>query len=158
MDVIRPELSKLSALELENLPYYTLKPANMNQSAPNFLTIYMTNRSRMSFILVLIGLEHLELFVLELGKIAEFDFAYTLASSSYKYEPISTKHGQNEYDHKISDEVDYGCNQTRTVWVICLWIRKFAMFDFVYTLASANINQSVPNCIAVYMTIRSRMS
>ena len=59
---------------------------------------------------------------------------------------------------KILDEFDYGSNQTRTIWVICPWIRKFAMFDFVYTLASANIDQSVPNLATIYMPIRSRIS
>ena len=29
--------------------------------------------------------------------------------------------------------------------------------DFVYTLSSTNINQSAPNLVKVYMTIRSRM-
>ena len=58
--------------------------------------------------------------------------------------------------------------------VICPWIRKFAIFDFVYTLACANIDQSVPNLANIrswmslimgqiepehlYVTIRSRMS
>ena len=37
-----------------------------------------------------------------------------LHSSIYKYQPISTKLGQNVYDHKISDEFDYGSNRTRT--------------------------------------------
>ena len=78
--------------------------------------------------------------------------------SIYKYWPISTKLGQNVYDHKISDEFDYGSNRTRTVQVICPWIRKFAMFDFVYTLASANIDQSVPNLATIYIPIKSRMS
>ena len=32
------------------------------------------------------------------------------------------------------------------------------MFDFVYTLASANIDQSVLNLATIYMPIRSRMS
>ena len=32
------------------------------------------------------------------------------------------------------------------------------MFDFVYTLASANIDQSVPNLATMYMPIRSAMS
>ena len=32
------------------------------------------------------------------------------------------------------------------------------MFDFVYTLASANIDQSVPNLATMYMPIRSGMS
>ena len=56
------------------------------------------------------------------------------------------------------DLVDHGSNQTRTAWVICPWIRKFAIFYFVYTLASANINQSVPILATIYMPIRSRMS
>ena len=35
---------------------------------------------------------------------------------------------------------------------------KIAEFDFVYTLASTNINQSVPNFVKMNTTIRSRMS
>ena len=35
---------------------------------------------------------------------------------------------------------------------------KIAAFDFVYSLASTNINQSVPNLVTVYMSIRSQMS
>ena len=35
---------------------------------------------------------------------------------------------------------------------------KNAESDFVYTLASTNINQSAPNLVKMYMTIRSRMS
>ena len=49
-----------------------------------------------------------------------------------------------------------GTNRTRTVQVICP--RKFAIFDFVYTLASTNIDQSVLNLATIYMPIRSRMS
>ena len=37
-------------------------------------------------------------------------------------------------------------------------MRKFAIFDCVYTLASANIDQSVPNLAAIYLPIRSRVS
>ena len=35
---------------------------------------------------------------------------------------------------------------------------KIAEFDFVYTLASANIDQSAPNLVKMYVTIRSWMS
>ena len=35
---------------------------------------------------------------------------------------------------------------------------KFAESDFVYTLASTNIDQSVPNLVTVYMPIKSQMS
>ena len=39
-----------------------------------------------------------------------------------------------------------------------LEIRKFAIFNITYTLASANFDQSVPNLATIYMPIRSRMS
>ena len=42
-----------------------------------------------------IGPEQLELFALELGKIAAFDFVYSLASTN---KPISTKLGHNVYE------------------------------------------------------------
>ena len=115
----------------------------------------MPMRARMSLIMGQIEAEHPEVFALEFGKIAESD---CLHSSTYKYWPISTKLGQNVYEHKISDDFDYGSNRTRTVRVTCPWIRKFAIFDFVYTLASANIDQSVPNLATIYMSIKSRMS
>ena len=35
---------------------------------------------------------------------------------------------------------------------------KIAESDFVYTLASTNINQSEPNLVKMYVTIRSWMS
>ena len=35
---------------------------------------------------------------------------------------------------------------------------KIAETDFVYTLAFPNINQSAPNLVKMYVTIRSRMS
>ena len=37
-------------------------------------------------------------------------------------------------------------------------MRKFAKFDFVYTVASANIDQSVPTLATIYMPISSRIS
>ena len=35
---------------------------------------------------------------------------------------------------------------------------RIAESDFVYTIASTNIDQSAPNLVRMYMTIRSRMS
>ena len=35
---------------------------------------------------------------------------------------------------------------------------KFAEYDFVYTLASTNINQSTPNLVKMYVIIRCQMS
>ena len=42
--------------------------------------------------------------------------------------------------------------------VYALELQKFAIFDFVYTLASANIDKSVLNLATLYMPIKSRMS
>ena len=38
-----------------------------------------------------------------------------------------------------------------------LEFRKIAESAFVYTLASTNIDQSAPNLVKMYVTIRSRM-
>ena len=35
---------------------------------------------------------------------------------------------------------------------------KIAEYDFVYSLSSTNIDQSAPNLVQMYVTIRSRMS
>ena len=37
-------------------------------------------------------------------------------------------------------------------------LQKCAIFDFVYSLSSANIDQSVPNLATIYLAIKSRMS
>ena len=95
MEPIGQELSELSALELENLPYltlfighiepeclelfalefgkiaendfvYTLSSTNINQSASKLVKVYMTIRSRMNLIMKLIGLELSQLSALEL--------------------------------------------------------------------------------------------
>ena len=79
---IRPELSELFALELENLPYLTLASANIDRSVPNLATIYMSKGSRMRSIMGQIEPEHLELFALKFEKIAEYFF--NLHSIIYK--------------------------------------------------------------------------
>ena len=71
---------------------------------------------------------------------------------------MGTKLGQTIHDHKISLEFDYGCNWIGTTTVICPWIRKIAVFYFVYTLASTIIDQSAPNLVKRYRAIRSRVS
>ena len=66
-----PERSELSALDLENLPYfifYVLESANIGQSAPDLVTIYMTIRSQMSSSMGHDGAEHPEFFALESRK------------------------------------------------------------------------------------------
>ena len=106
MDLIGPELFELSALENGKFAkfdfVYTPASANIDQSVPNLATIYIPIKSRMSSMVGQIESEHLELFALEFGKIAES--------------------------------------------------------EFVYTVASTNINQSAPDLVRMYVTIRSWMS
>ena len=42
--------------------------------------------------------------------------------------------------------------------LLALEFGKIAKSDFVYTLASTNINQSAQNLVKIYLTIRSRTS
>ena len=39
-----------------------------------------------------------------------------------------------------------------------LELKRIAIFTFVYSIASTNINQSTSNLVKIYMTIRSRMT
>ena len=49
---------------------------------------------------------------------------------------------QTEFEHPALFVLEFG---------------KIAESDYVYTLASTNINQSAPNLVKMYVTIRSRM-
>ena len=42
--------------------------------------------------------------------------------------------------------------------LFALELGNIAAFDVVYSLASTNINQSAPNLVTMYMSIRSQMS
>ena len=107
MDLIEPELFELhvSAIGIRKFAIFdfvnTPASANIDQSVPNLAKIYLPIRSRMSLIMGKIEPEHPELFALEFGKIAEY--------------------------------------------------------DFVYSLSSTNIDQSAPNLVKMYMTIRVKM-
>ena len=102
INLIGTEWSELSALYQEKMLYLTLftqslSSANIGQSAPNLVKIFMSNRIWMNSIMGLIGPEQLELFALELGKIATLD---CLLSSIHKYKPSSTRLGHNEYEYR----------------------------------------------------------
>ena len=60
----------------------SLSSANIDKSAPNLVKIFMFNRIWMNLIMGPVGPEQLELFALELGKIATVDFVYSLASTN----------------------------------------------------------------------------
>ena len=59
---------------------------------------------------------------------------------------MSTKLSQNVYNHKILDEFNYG---------FALEFAKNAESNFVYTLATANVYQLVPNMVLMYVSVRS---
>ena len=42
--------------------------------------------------------------------------------------------------------------------LFALELGKIASFDFVYSLASTNINQSAPDLVTIYMSIKFQMS
>ena len=56
---------------------------------------------------------------------------------------MSSNMGQIESEHPELFALEFG---------------KIAESDFVYTVASTNIDQSTPNLVKMYVTIRSRMS
>ena len=51
-----------------------------------------------------------------------------------------------------------GQTEAEHLELFALEFGKIAESDFVYTLASTNIDQSAPNLVKIYITIRSRMS
>ena len=86
-----------------------------------------------------------------------------LHSSICKYWPISTKLGHNIYAQKVSDEFNSGTNRIGTSGVICPWIWKncwiwLCLHSSIYNIASTNIDQSAPNLVKMYVTIRLQMS
>ena len=86
MELMGPELSKLSDFELKKLAIFDfgryLQMLECKQSVPNLAIIYMPIRSRMRLIMGPIEPEHLELFALEFGKITEYDYVSTLSSTN----------------------------------------------------------------------------
>ena len=108
----------------------------------------------MSSIMGQIKAEHPELFTLEFGKIAESDFIYTLASRS-------TNMNQSE-PNMVKMYVTIRSQMSLIMDLIVpelseLFTREFAKiaeYDFVYILASTNVDQLVPNMVTIYMTLR----
>ena len=86
MGEIEPEHPELLALEFGKIAetdfFYALASANINQSAPNLVKMYVAISSQMSLIMNVIRPELYELFAFEFAKIAESDFVYTLASTN----------------------------------------------------------------------------
>ena len=76
---------------------YTLSSANIDQSVPNLVKIFLSNRIWMSLIMGPNGPEQLSYLLLNWEKLLHL---ICLLTSIYKYKPISTKFGHNEYEHR----------------------------------------------------------
>ena len=85
MEQIKPEHPELFALEFEKIAetdfVYTLASTNINQSAPNFVKIYVTISSQMSLIMNVIGPELLSYLPLTLQKLLNLT-VYTVTSTN----------------------------------------------------------------------------
>ena len=196
MGQIEPEHLELFALEFGKIAeydfVYTLSSTNIDQSAPNLVEMYVIIRSQMSLNMDLIGpelfeisaleleilpcltLEHLELFALEFGKIAEYDFVYTLSSPNIDqsapnlvemYVIIRSQMSLNMdligpelFEISALELEILPCLTLEHLELFALEFGKIAEYDFVYTLSSPNIDQSAPNLVEMYVIIRSQMS
>ena len=160
MGQIKSEHPELYALEFGKIAepnfVFTLASTNIEQSAPNLIKIYVTIRSQMSSIMDLIGPELSELSALEFENFPYLTMFYSLAYANIVQSapnvvtihiPMSTR------TSLIMDQIEPEHPE-----LFALEFRKIAESDFVYTLASTNIDQSAPNLVKMYMTIRSRMS
>ena len=107
--------------------------------------MYMTIRSQISLIMDIIGPELSELSTLEFENFFIFDYVYTLASANIDqsipnlatiYIPIKSRMssimGQIEFEHSGLFALEFG---------------KIAESNFVYNLATANVDQLVPNMV-----------
>ena len=147
IELEHPELFALEFGKMAESDFiYTLASTNINQLASNVLKMYVTIRSPTSSIMDSIGPELSELFAIEFEKLLNLT-VYTLASeiltNQYQtwpqynyYMPIrswmSSIKGQIEPVHLELFALEFG---------------KMTESDFVYTLASTNINQSAPNLV-----------
>ena len=110
----------------------------------------------MSSIMGQIEAKHQELFALEFGKIAESDFVYTLASTNINQSAPNLVKIYVTIRSQMSLIIDL--IESELSELFALEFAKIAESDFVYTLASANVDQLVANMVTIYMTLRSLMS
>ena len=115
----------------------------------------MPLRSQLSFIMEQIELEHPQLFVLEFGKIAESDCLRSSISNINQSAANLVKMYVTIISRMrlIMDLIGPELSE-----LFPLEFVKIAESDFVYTIASTNVDQLVPNMVTMYMTMRSWMS
>ena len=132
--------------------------ANIDQSVPNLATKYMSIRSQMSSIMGQIEAKHPELFALEINKkkIAKSDFVYTQSSTNINQSAPNLVRMCVTIRSQMSSIMDLIGPELSEL--SALEFENLPKFDFVYTLASASIDQSVQNLSTIYMAIMSMMS
>ena len=96
----------------------------------------MPIRSGMSSIMGQIEQEHPELFALEFGKIAESDFVNTLVCTNMNQSPPNLVKMLRFWMSSNMDLIGPELSE-----LFALEIAKIAESDFVYTLASTNVDQ-----------------
>ena len=96
-----------------------------------------------------------ELFAREVGKIAETNFVYTLSSPNIN----------QSAPNMVKMYVTIRSQMSSIMDVIGAELFELFALEFakivnltVYTLASTNVDQRVPNMVTIYMTMRSWMS
>ena len=97
----------------------------------------MPIRCRMSLIMGQIELEHLELFVLEFGKIAENDFVYTLSSTNINQSESILVKVYMTIRYRMSFIMELIGQELSELSALEL---ENMLYLTVYTLASANID------------------
>ena len=110
----------------------------------------------MSLIIEQIKAEHPEFFALEFGKIPESDFVYILASTNINQSAPSLVKMYVTIRSQMSSIMDLIGPELSELFAF--EFAKIAEYDFVYTLASTNVDQLVPNMVKIYTTLRSWMS
>ena len=109
----------------------------------------MPIRSQMSSIMEQIEVECPELFVLEFRKITKSDFVYILASTNIDQSAPNLFKMYLTIRSRMRVIMDLIGPELSELFP--LEFAKIAESDFVYTIASTNVDQLVPNMVTVYM-------
>ena len=118
--------------------------------------MYMPVWSGMRLIMGQMEPEHLELFALEFGKVAESDFVYTLASTNFNQ--LAPNLVKMYVTIRFRMILIMDLIGPELLELFTLEFAKIAESDFVYSLASTNLDKLVPNMVTIYMIMRSWMS
>ena len=101
------------------------------------------------------GPEQIELFALELLRIAELYFVSTLACTDITQSAPNLIKMHVPIRSQMSSIL--GSIGPKTLELFAFELRNVAELDFVYTLTSVDINQSAPDLLKMYATVRSQI-